>query len=54
MPTHWVSIDAIQRATGPKEVYQVEGATHVDSYEVDEHVSDAVARLTRFYRENLG
>lgn len=51
--TAWVSIDAFQRATGPKELFWIDGATHVDLYDVDKYVAQAVDKLAGFYRENL-
>lgn len=51
--TAWMSVDAFQRATGPKELFWVEGATHVALYDVDEYVTQAVDKLAAFYTANL-
>ncbi|MGW6280220.1 alpha/beta hydrolase [Kribbella sp. NPDC055071] len=52
--TAWMSVEAFQRAQGPKEFVWIEGATHVDLYDKDEYVTPAVAKLTAFYKEQLG
>ncbi|GAA2031604.1 alpha/beta hydrolase [Catenulispora yoronensis] len=51
--TSWVSVDAFQRATGPKQTVWVDGATHVDLYDVEKYVETAVEALTGFYRASL-
>lgn len=51
--TSWISIDAFQRATGPKELFWVEGATHTALYDVDKYVAQAVDKLAGFYAANL-
>ncbi|MEV0804261.1 alpha/beta hydrolase [Kribbella sp. NPDC050281] len=52
--TSWMSVEAFQRAQGPKELVWIEGAVHNDLYDKDEYVTPAVARLTGFYLETLG
>ena len=52
--TSWMSIDAFQRLTGPKEFFWVEGATHQGLYYKDEYIDPAVERLAGFYAEKLG
>jgi fermentation-respiration switch protein FrsA (DUF1100 family) len=52
--TSWMSVGAYQQAQDPKELYWIEGATHVDLYDKDEYVTPAVAKLTDFYKANLG
>ena len=52
--TAWMSIDAFQRAVGPKEVFWVEGASHVDLYDREPYVGAAVERLGAFFTQNLG
>ncbi|MGV9313379.1 alpha/beta hydrolase [Streptomyces sp. NPDC003691] len=51
--TAYFSREAVDRATGPKELFEVEGATHIDLYDRDEYVTPAVARLAGFFREHL-
>jgi fermentation-respiration switch protein FrsA (DUF1100 family) len=52
--TSWMAVDIHQRATGPKELHWVEGASHVDLYDKKEYVDPAVAKLTDFYTASLG
>ena len=47
--TAWMSVEAFQRAQGPKELTWIEGATHNDLYDKDEYVTPAVAKLVDFY-----
>lgn len=51
--TRWMGEDAIERAKEPKELFLIEGATHVDLYYKPEHVTPAVAKLTEFFHANL-
>ncbi|MET7518937.1 alpha/beta hydrolase [Streptomyces sp. NPDC005480] len=51
--TSWMAVDVHQRATGPKELHWLEGATHVDLYDKREYVDPAVTKLTEFYTSNL-
>jgi fermentation-respiration switch protein FrsA (DUF1100 family) len=48
-----MGIEVFQRATGPKELFWVEGASHVDLYDKDEFVKPAVEKLAEFYDANL-
>ena len=34
----------------PKELFVIEGATHIAMYDVSEYVDQAVAKLTEFYK----
>ncbi|WP_431948864.1 alpha/beta hydrolase [Actinacidiphila sp. bgisy167] len=52
--TAWMSVDAFQRATGPKELHWIEGAGHVDLYDREQYVDPAVDRLAGFFTVNLG
>ncbi|HWD78659.1 MAG TPA: alpha/beta hydrolase, partial [Kribbella sp.] len=52
--TSWMSVEAFQRATGPKEFTWIDGASHVDLYDRDEYVTPAVAKISTFYAESLG
>ncbi|TWF74573.1 hypothetical protein FHX44_11454 [Pseudonocardia hierapolitana] len=51
--TSWMSVEAFQRAIGPKEIHWIEGASHVDLYDKPEYVGPAVEKLTEFYGKNL-
>ena len=51
--TSWMAVEAFQQAGGPKELHWIEGASHVDLYDREPHVSAAVERLTAFYRTHL-
>ncbi|WIX75951.1 alpha/beta hydrolase [Amycolatopsis carbonis] len=51
--TAWMSIEAFQRATGPKELHHVEGASHVDLYDKEQYVAPAVDKLSAFFTESL-
>ncbi|MFJ3218062.1 alpha/beta hydrolase [Kitasatospora sp. NPDC086801] len=52
--TSWMSVQAYQRATGPKELVWIEGAVHTDLYDRDAYVTPAVERLADFFRAHLG
>ncbi|MGZ4451427.1 MAG: alpha/beta hydrolase [Nocardioides sp.] len=52
--TSWMSTEAFQKAVGPKEMYWIEGASHVDLYDVEPHVTSAVERIDAFFGEGLG
>jgi fermentation-respiration switch protein FrsA (DUF1100 family) len=51
--TSWMSVEAFQKATGPKELHWIEGASHVDLYDKDEYVTPAVAKLADFFKQSL-
>ncbi|MCP3667849.1 MAG: alpha/beta hydrolase [Gammaproteobacteria bacterium] len=44
---------AYDRATGDKELFVIEGATHVDLYDVDQYVDQAVTKLDSFYNDKI-
>ena len=52
--TSWMSTEAFQRAVGPKEMYWIEGASHVDLYDVEPYVTSAVDRIDAFFADSLG
>lgn len=52
--TAWMGLEAHRRATGPAEVYWMEGASHVDLYDKQEYIGPAVERLTKYFTENMG
>lgn len=51
--TAWMAVEAHQRATGPKEIHWIKGASHVDMYDKEEYVDLAVDELTAFYTTHL-
>jgi fermentation-respiration switch protein FrsA (DUF1100 family) len=51
--TSWMSIEAFQRATGPKELDWIDEASHVDLYDKERYVGPAVEKLARFFADNL-
>jgi uncharacterized protein len=52
--TAWMTIEAFQKATGPKEVHWIDGASHVDLYDKEQYVAPAVDKLAGFFTDNLG
>jgi fermentation-respiration switch protein FrsA (DUF1100 family) len=51
--TSWMSIDAFQRATGPKGLHWIAGASHNDLYDKEQYVGPAVDKLAEFFAANL-
>lgn len=51
--THPFSVDAVNRAEGSKELYEIEGATHFDMYDNPEYVNPAVNKLDQFFQSKL-
>jgi fermentation-respiration switch protein FrsA (DUF1100 family) len=51
--TSWMSVEAFQKAVGPKELHWIEGAVHNDLYDKDAYVTPAVAKLTDFFATSL-
>ena len=51
--TAYLSQEAIEKAREPKELYWIEGATHVDLYDKQEYVPTAIAKLTDFFATHL-
>ena len=51
----YMSEDAYAKATGAKdkELFLIEGATHIETYWVDEYVNAAMRKLTTFYARTL-
>jgi uncharacterized protein len=47
------SREAIEEAREPKELFWIEGASHVDLYDKEEYVSKAIVKLSGFFREHL-
>ncbi|GAA4577798.1 alpha/beta hydrolase [Planotetraspora kaengkrachanensis] len=51
--TSWMSVEAFQKAPGPKELLWIDGAMHTDLYDKDAYVTPAVAGLADFFRTHL-
>lgn len=51
--TSWMTVEAFQQATGPKEVCWVEGASHVDLYDKEPYITRAVEKLAAFFGDEL-
>ena len=51
--TKFFSEDAYKRAKDRKELYVVDGATHVDLYDKPEFVPQVVEKLTEFFDRNI-
>lgn len=51
--TIYFSQNAYDKANEPKELYRIEGATHVDLYDKPEYVFPVAEKLTCFFSENL-
>ncbi|GAA2522675.1 alpha/beta hydrolase [Winogradskya humida] len=47
--TAYLSREAIAAAAEPKELFVIDGATHISLYDKDEHVTQAVAKLVPFF-----
>ncbi len=47
------SEEGIAKAKEPKELFLIKGASHVDLYDIDKYVSQAVVKLTDFYKKSL-
>jgi len=52
--TSWMTVEAFQRAVGPRETHWVEGASHVDLYDREQYVGPAVDKIADFFAGNLG
>lgn len=53
--TLYMTEDAFAKATGTrqKELFKIEGATHIETYWVPKYVNAAMGKLTQFYSQNL-
>ncbi|WP_405569344.1 alpha/beta hydrolase [Streptomyces sp. NBC_01167] len=51
--TAYFSREAIGKAGEPKELFWIDGATHIDLYDKEEYVPTAVAKLTDFFTQRL-
>jgi fermentation-respiration switch protein FrsA (DUF1100 family) len=50
----YLSQEAIEKAQQPKELFWIDGATHVDLYDKKEYLPIAVAKLAGFFDAHLG
>ena len=53
--TKYMTDEAFNKATGAthKELFVIDGATHIQTYYVPEYVSQALGKLNDFYSQNL-
>jgi fermentation-respiration switch protein FrsA (DUF1100 family) len=53
--TAYMSEEALPKATGTqqKELFKIEGATHIETYWVPQHVNTAMGKLSEFYARTL-
>lgn len=51
--TRYFSELAIEKAQEPKELFLIEGASHIDLYDKEEYVGPAVERLGSFFKQYL-
>ena len=51
--TSHMTTEAFWNARQPKELFWVDGATHVALYDKEEYVTPAIAKLTEFFRTHL-
>lgn len=51
--TSWMSTDAYANAQGPKELFWIDGATHVALYDKEQYVGPTVAKLVEFFSITL-
>lgn len=53
--TRYMTDEAFPKATGAedKELFLIEGATHIETYWIDEYVDAAIDKLSAFYARTL-
>jgi fermentation-respiration switch protein FrsA (DUF1100 family) len=51
--SRYFSDDAYKRANQPKELFEVQGASHIDMYDKPEYVLQAVKKLSEFFGKHL-
>lgn len=52
--TSWMSVEAYQKLVGPKNMFWVEGASHVDLYDKPQYVGPAIEKAAGFFNTNIG
>jgi fermentation-respiration switch protein FrsA (DUF1100 family) len=50
--TRYFSEMAIEKAKEPRELFLIEGATHVDMYDKDKYVSPALEKMSSFFKQS--
>lgn len=51
--SRWMGEKAVELSTHEKELYVIDGATHVSLYDIPEDVNRAMAKLTEFFERHL-
>ena len=51
--TSYMSSEAFWHAREPKQLFWIDGATHVALYDKEEYVTSAIAKLTSFFHTHL-
>ncbi len=51
--TRYFSEQAIAKAKEPKELFLIEGASHIDLYDTEEYVGQAIEKLDGFFKKWL-
>ena len=51
--SRYFSDDAYKQAEEPKELFEVQGASHIDMYDKPQYVQPAIQKLTDFFDKNL-
>lgn len=51
--SRWQGEEVYKRATSPKTLKVIEGATHMDLYDIPKYVNQAVTNMTIFFERNL-
>ncbi|TCG02421.1 hypothetical protein BZM26_00890 [Paraburkholderia strydomiana] len=52
--TQRFSVETIKKAKGPKELFWIEGATHIDLYDKPQYVDPASKKVADFFHQHLG
>ena len=52
--TAGLSDKAFKRANEPKELFKIKGASHMDLYDINKYVNQAVTKLSKFYTKFMG
>ncbi|NEA32921.1 alpha/beta hydrolase [Streptomyces sp. SID13031] len=51
--TSWMATEAFAQASDPKQLFWIDGASHVALYDEDKYVSPAITKLTEFFHQHL-
>ena len=51
--TSYMTTEAFAKAQEPKELFWIEGASHVDLYDKEQYVTPAIVKLTNFFSTHL-